>query len=662
MRAVVVMLVACSGSPAAAPVAPPAPRPVSSARAGDAAPIDWVLDVVRRGPFRGVSAAHDPKGALAFVYGDYATQSLLLGRAEKSEWTTVLAGGVENDLGIAFAGEATHVISIGPSFKEGLVHAVTLRAGGREEQVVFKGAREHSSGVARRLAVDASGGLHLCFVQTGGELMYARKSGGAWSTEQIAPSGETCSLALDAAGRPRVVYESAGVRYASRDGGWQVTALEKGADPVLVVDGNGHEHVAFATPNGVRHATLAGTKWKGEPVAMAELVMPAWIDLAVGGDGVAHVAFLAREHPKLPPSVRYAALREGAWKVERIADATDLGLSLTLDPSGRPFVFFHAARPFLTVARPRRTGDCPAGSARAFSTCVALDAFVATSMVECARGVEGATWPLACRDLEARIKEVESTARTRCEQDDRDACMLLARAEDAVVEGYEFELEDPPCAKGKSCSGYRAMRLSWNLAGATAAKDQGRATYARACKLGRADACVLLADLVMKTSAGEAMKVARVGCDAGSAMGCAIAVRLAIDAQLKDEALFGKTAALFAKGCEGGAAASCTNAGYMLATGRGVKRDVDGAATHFHKGCAAGRTAACAGLVYLRGQAAFKVKADVLAATKKVADACADEPLACVAAAFAYEKGIGTAPNAAKAKDYRKKACDAGLC
>lgn len=662
MRAVVLMLVACSGSPAAAPIAPAAPRPAPTARAAGPAPIEWVLDVVRRGPFRGVAAAHDPKGVLAFVVGDVATQSLILGRADKSEWTTVLAGGVESDLGIAFAGEATYVASVGPALKEGLLHVVTLSKSGREEQVVFKGAREHNFGVARRMAVDATGGLHLCFVQTGGELMYARKSGGAWSTEQIAQSGETCSLALDPTGRPRVVYESAGVRYASRDGGWQVTALEKGADPVLVVDGKGREHVAFATPNGVKHATFTGVKWSSELVATAELVMPAWIDLAVGEDGTAHVAFLAREHPKMPPAVRYAALREGAWKAERIADATDLGLSLTLDSSGQPHVLFHAARPFLTVARPRRTGDCPTGSARAFSTCVALDPFAATSMVECARGVEGATWPLACRDLEPKINEVESTARARCEKDDRDACMLLARTEDAVVEGYEFELADPPCAKGKSCSGYRAMRLSWNLAGATAAKDQGRATYARACKLGRADACVLLADLVMKTSAGEAMKVARVACDAGSAMGCAIAVRLAIDAQLKDETLFVKTAALFAKGCTEGAAASCTNAGYMLATGRGVKRDVDAAATHFHKGCAAGRTAACAGLVYLRGQASFKVKADVIAATKKVADACPDEPLACVAAGFAFEKGIGIAPNAAKAKDYKKKACDAGLC
>ena len=40
---------------------------------------------------------------MAVVVGDVATQSLILGRADKSEWTTVLAGGVESDLGIAFA-------------------------------------------------------------------------------------------------------------------------------------------------------------------------------------------------------------------------------------------------------------------------------------------------------------------------------------------------------------------------------------------------------------------------------------------------------------------------------------------------------------------------------------------------------------------------------
>lgn len=289
-------------------------------------------------------------------------------------------------------------------------------------------------------------------------------------------------------------------------------------------------------------------------------------------------------------------------------------------------------------------------------------------MRECARGrltEDGGVpaWLTACMRLEAKLPQVEAAARASCDSGDVDACMLVARIVDAVVVQYSFELVQPVCAKGASCSGKRTTRAAAAIAGATRAKDGGRAAYTRACSLKNADACVLLAEQFRVASPGEAMKVARTACDAGHGAGCAIVVGLAVDAQLIDDDLFTRAAKLFGEGCDAGAGPPCTNAGYMLASGRGLKRDPEAAAARLNSGCALDRSQACAGLIYLRAAGPFKAKADLARATTKLVEACvAGESESCLAAALAYEKGIGTKANAASAKAYKKRACDAGPC
>ena len=101
----------------------------------------------------------------------------------------------------------------------------------------------------------------------------------------------------------------------------------------------------------------------------------------------------------------------------------------------------------------------------------------------------------------------------------------------------------------------------------------------------------------------------------------------------------------------------------MLATGRGVKRDPEAAAARLDGACTHERIEGCGALIYLRGAGPFKAKVDLVAATKKLVTECeAGDAIVCLATSFAHEKGIGTKANAAKAKAYKKRACDAGLC
>jgi hypothetical protein len=109
-------------------------------------------------------------------------------------------------------------------------------------------------GTFTSLAIDASGTLHVTYVDLGNGLRYARKIGGGWTTELAGDSlsgGQFSSLALDAQGNPHVVYERAPkVSYARKSGGtWTVQYVDSltntGQYTSLALDALGRPHVSY---------------------------------------------------------------------------------------------------------------------------------------------------------------------------------------------------------------------------------------------------------------------------------------------------------------------------------------------------------------------------------------------------------------------------------
>jgi hypothetical protein len=106
------------------------------------------------------------------------------------------------------------------------------------------------------LVLDSAGQPHVAYiVDSGGELDYASRLGGAWTVETVdvvAPNQTLeASLALDSGGRPHIAYDelfAVGIHYALKsDAGWSIELVDVGQrwDPALVLDSAEDAHMVF---------------------------------------------------------------------------------------------------------------------------------------------------------------------------------------------------------------------------------------------------------------------------------------------------------------------------------------------------------------------------------------------------------------------------------
>lgn len=208
-----------------------------------------------------------------------------------------------------------------------------------------------------RAALDGDGRLHVSHFdpdQLG--LRYALWNGTAWTMdEEIDPTADGYSaddginkflaandLALDAQGRPHVVYYSAtgSLRHAVRTNGtWvvqPVASVKKSVMPALTVDPAGTVHILFSDPGPLRYARGSNGTWTIEPVAGG--VAANMSHLAVDGTGAVHVIYGTNNYPH---ELRYTCRDTGGWSAPVTADAIDTGRyrvhpTLVIDGDGRP--------------------------------------------------------------------------------------------------------------------------------------------------------------------------------------------------------------------------------------------------------------------------------------------------------------------------------------
>jgi hypothetical protein len=124
------------------------------------------------------------------------------------------------------------------------------------------------------LALDSAGEPRVAYlVGSGGEVDYAFRSGGVWTTETIdvvSPNQALkTSLALDSTGLPHVAYDEfpgIGVNYAVRtDAGWSIELVDAGErwSPALVLDSGDNPHMVFydAELGALIYATRSSRTW-----------------------------------------------------------------------------------------------------------------------------------------------------------------------------------------------------------------------------------------------------------------------------------------------------------------------------------------------------------------------------------------------------------------
>jgi hypothetical protein len=178
------------------------------------------------------------------------------------------------------------------------------------------------------------------------ELWYKSRLAGAWEASFVAAfGGANSSVAVDAAGRPRISYQDSyasawGGRsylgYAYLDGtGWHTEILDQagftGYRNSIALDPLGWPHISCASDSGVKHAYLDNSGWHIE--AVSDGGRPT--SIAVGTDGQPYISYY--DYGELiSGALKYASQQDGQWITETIAEEGRAGdySSLALDDAG----------------------------------------------------------------------------------------------------------------------------------------------------------------------------------------------------------------------------------------------------------------------------------------------------------------------------------------
>ena len=215
-----------------------------------------------------------------------------------------------------------------------------------------------SAGVVGRdtsLALNGTGIPHISYFEYNYDgpdlnLKYAWYDGSSWQNETVDSDGDvgSCSsLAIDAAGTPRISYQGQGVlMYAWRDGtGWHRETVDsseglgvnRGGDTSLALDAAGNPRIAYTNYGNpyqrLKYAWRDGAGWHAETVDPGYCGPEA--SLALDGAGNPCIAY--REDP-MNNQLKYAWRDGDGWHFEYPdpAGSREMEPSLALDSAGNP--------------------------------------------------------------------------------------------------------------------------------------------------------------------------------------------------------------------------------------------------------------------------------------------------------------------------------------
>ena len=213
-----------------------------------------------------------------------------------------------------------------------------------------------------QLEVDATGKAHVASARIGTSpgVYYGTDTGGAWSLARISnePPLFEVGLATDAAGKAHVVYAeyfradntvlpNPGVYYATNASGtWTRTRIGNPGDGgAIVVDGDGHAHVAFLGYDdgpggtlyfGVQYATNASGSWVSQRVLTGGFSEPT---IALDPAGKVHIAATLYEPSQY--RIFYASNGTGSWSSSQLTSGNlDARPSIAIRPGGQPSVSY----------------------------------------------------------------------------------------------------------------------------------------------------------------------------------------------------------------------------------------------------------------------------------------------------------------------------------
>ena len=240
-------------------------------------------------------------------------------------------------------------------------HAVPGAAANWQIQTVTIAGCPRAS--SQGLALDKTGAPHIAFSSSDG-LQYARwdKVSGVWRFSTVDTKGSDASLALDAAGNPRIAYiysphNEFDLRYAYWDanaGRWQIQTVDSGIThyPSLALDGQGAPHISYGDWNAsdlkYTYWDSSASQWRTRLLDSAGVV-GMWTSITLDASGHPHIGY----YDQTNGNPKYAYWDVGNWHIETVSDEQwVMGISLAVDGSNRIHMsYVEAAQDVLRYAR-----------------------------------------------------------------------------------------------------------------------------------------------------------------------------------------------------------------------------------------------------------------------------------------------------------------------
>jgi hypothetical protein len=207
------------------------------------------------------------------------------------------------------------------------------------------------------LALDAAGRPHVVYKGHDGQYRYSLKyavyNGSTWQIavvdDEIA-TGWYPSLALDSREEPHVAYHhpNGKLMYAHfYNASWHNQTVDSGNDvgehPALAVDSADRPHIAYTdeASNSIKYAKRTGATWQiSTVVAMPAATQSIMLDMALDSANHPHICY----YDELADSLKHATYDGSVWRIDTAASGltsyNGQNCSIAIDGDGHPHISF----------------------------------------------------------------------------------------------------------------------------------------------------------------------------------------------------------------------------------------------------------------------------------------------------------------------------------
>jgi hypothetical protein len=231
------------------------------------------------------------------------------------------------------------------------------------------------------LALDSNGNSHISYVDyhwddRDGDLKYAKRAGGTWSSETLdseGAAGFTSSIAIDSNDYPHISYLSyigghRDLKYARWNGtAWNIETVDSsddvGAWSSIAIDSNDYPHISYfdITNHNLKYTRWNGTAWNIETVDPRHEDWEwqgEFSSLALDRDDYPHISFYRSTYSEL----KYARWNGTAWNIEVVEayGLTGHHTSISLDADDNPHIsYFNFGNDAIKYATKAELGPLP---------------------------------------------------------------------------------------------------------------------------------------------------------------------------------------------------------------------------------------------------------------------------------------------------------------